>query len=370
MNPTLTALYQEAESFIIQCYAELGSTDRTASRLLEIEREIARTGTYKHTFEELEHGARMAWRNSNRCIGRLFWKSLAVYDRRELGTAESVFQALLEHIALATNQGKIIPTLTLFAPAPADPSDPAADSAPVRIWNHQLIRYAGYETEGGIIGDPNSVKLTRIAQQLGWKGAGTRFDVLPLIIQVNGAQPEWFEIPKAYVLEVPLKHPELDWFEELKLRWYGVPMIADMKLEIGGIHYVAAPFNGWYMETEIGARNLADTSRYNMLPEIAARMGLHTETNTSLWKDKALVELNIAVLHSFREAGVSIVDHHTAAEQFMRFERNEAQAGRELTGDWTWLIPPVSPATTGIFHRGYRNEIVKPNYFRQAPPYE
>ncbi|OXM88127.1 nitric oxide synthase oxygenase [Paenibacillus rigui] len=372
MNQTLTTLYEEAVQFIRSCYAELDRTELVTARLAQIEQAIHSNGTYEHTFEELEHGARMAWRNSNRCIGRLFWKSLQVVDRRHLHTAKEVCEALFQHISQATNHGKIVPTISLFAPEPASSSAsiPTPASAPVRIWNHQLLRYAGYETEEGVVGDPASLKLTEIALRLGWKGAGTPFDILPLIIQINGGEPEWFEIPEEIVLQVPLRHPEFDWFESLQLRWYAVPMIADMKLEIGGISYVAAPFNGWYMETEIGARNLADTFRYNMLPVIAKQLGLDTHTNTSLWKDKALIELNIAVLHSFKEAGVSIVDHHTAAEQFMRFEKSEGQAGRDLTGEWKWLIPPVSPATTGIFHKGYRNEIVKPNYFHQQPPYE
>ena len=55
-----------------------------------------------------------------------------------------------------------------------------------------------------------------------------------------------------------------------------MPALANMCLEIGGVCYPAAPFNGWYMGTEIGARNLADPGRYNQLPEIAARMGLDT----------------------------------------------------------------------------------------------
>jgi nitric-oxide synthase len=117
------------------------------------------------------------------------------------------------------------------------------------------------------------------------------------------------------------------------------------------------------MGTEIGARNLADTFRYNKLPAVAAALGLNTSSETTLWKDRALVELNVAVLHSFKKAGVSIVDHHTAAAQFSLFEQREEKAGRELTGDWVWLIPPVSPATTHIFHSSYRNEIVKPNFF-------
>jgi nitric-oxide synthase len=63
----------------------------------------------------------------------------------------------------------------------------------------------------------------------------------------------------------------------------------------------------------IGSRNLGDTYRYNQLPVVARKMGLDTSTNTSFWKDRALIEINAAVLHSFREDGVAIVDHHTAS---------------------------------------------------------
>ena len=33
---------------------------------------------------------------------------------------------------------------------------------------------------------------------------------------------------------------------------------------------------------------------------IATKMGLDTKKSSSLWKDRALVEVNIAVLHSFQ----------------------------------------------------------------------
>ena len=32
------------------------------------------------------------------------------------------------------------------------------------------------------------------------------------------------------MLEVPLRHPQLAWFSELRLRWYAVPVISDMYL--------------------------------------------------------------------------------------------------------------------------------------------
>jgi nitric-oxide synthase len=106
-----------------------------------------------------------------------------------------------------------------------------------------------------------------------------------------------------------------------------------------------------------------------MLPQVAKLMGLDTTSETTLWRDRALVELNIAVLHSFKKAGVSIVDHHTAAAQFKLFEEREAKAGRALTGNWTWLIPPLSPATTHIFHNSYDNRLVKPNFGVQEKSY-
>ena len=60
---------------------------------------------------------------------------------------------------------------------------------------------------------------------------------------------------------------------------------------MGGILYTAAPFSGWYADSEI-TRNLSDEGRYNQLPIIAARMGLSTNDNRNLWRDAALVVLN------------------------------------------------------------------------------
>jgi len=56
-----------------------------------------------------------------------------------------------------------------------------------------------------------------------------------------------------------------DWFEDFDLKWYALPAVANMMLEVGGLQFTAAPFNGWYMSSEIGARNLSDVYRYNLL---------------------------------------------------------------------------------------------------------
>ncbi|MEJ9115533.1 nitric oxide synthase oxygenase [Bacillus paramobilis] len=350
-------LIEEASQFITICYKELNKEQFIEERVKEIQVEIEKTGTYEHTFEELVHGSRMAWRNSNRCIGRLFWSKMHILDAREVNDEEGVYNALIHHVKYATNDGKVKPTITIFKQYQGEENN-------IRIYNHQLIRYAGYKTEMGVIGDSHSAVFTDFCQELGWQGEGTNFDVLPLVFSVDGKEPVYKEIPKKEVKEVPIEHPEYP-ISSLGAKWYGVPMISDMRLEIGGISYTAAPFNGWYMGTEIGARNLADHDRYNLLPAVAEMMELDTSRNGTLWKDKALIELNIAVLYSFKKQGVSIVDHHTAAQQFQQFEKQEASCGRVVTGNWVWLIPPLSPATTHIYHKPYPNEILKPNFFHK-----
>lgn len=89
-----------------------------------------------------------------------------------------------------------------------------------------------------------------------------------------------------------------------------------------------------YADSEV-VRNFADTGRMNVLPAIADQMGLATDENSSLWRDKAMVVLNEvrlldsvsghtascdrsiqcsqscplsqAILQSYRAAGLSVV---------------------------------------------------------------
>ena len=98
---------------------------------------------------------------------------------------------------------------------------------------------------------------------------------------------------------------------------------------------------------------------------VTVAFGLRNMTH----KDRALVELNIAVLHSFARQGVTIVDHHTASRQLLRHEERECQAGRLTPADWGWIVPPLSGSTTPVFHRHYENTILTPNYFYQPAPW-
>ena len=63
--------------------------------------------------------------------------------------------------------------------AAAQPGQPYA-----RVWNEQLIRYAGYRgADGCPVGDMRQEQFTAAMQSLGWRGKGEQFDVLPLAIE-------------------------------------------------------------------------------------------------------------------------------------------------------------------------------------------
>lgn len=354
---------EEAVRFLKLFHAENPAAGPAEPRLRAVIQEIADTGTYTHTPEELAFGARVAWRNSNRCIGRLYWRSLRVRDRRQVTTAEEIAAECVAHLREAGRDGRIRPTITVFAP-----DRPGAPGP--RIHNEQLIRYAGYtRPDGSVTGDPRNVAITAEARRLGWPGGpGTRFDVLPLVIEAGGRPPVLAELPAEVVLEVPIEHPAHPWFAGLGLRWHAVPAISGMVLEIGGVRYPCAPFNGWYMGTEIGARNLADTDRYDMLPAVAAGLGLDTSGEHTLWRDRALVELNVAVLHSFRRAGVTITDHHTESRRFLLHLEREERAGRICPADWSWIVPPISGSATPVFHRYYDDVPLSPRFVHPDAP--
>jgi nitric-oxide synthase len=311
--------------------------------------------------DSLQMAARGAWRNALRCIGRLHWRSLNVVDARTVSDVDSLFDTLCEHLRAANNGGQIRPVMTVFAPW----SGPDTE---IRVWNHQLIRYAGYPASDGTVklGDPANADITRLATALGWRPPARpgRFDVLPLVLQC-GSRLVLRELPRELVLEVPLRHPSLPWFERLGLRWHAVPAIADMIFATGADCHPCAPFNGWYMGTEIGARNLADANRYNQLPIVAEKMGLDTRNSRNLWRDHALLAINEAVLHSFERDGVRLVDHHQASVEFVRFCDHEEREGREVSADWTWIVPPMSGSATPVFHRSYPEKPELPNFLPQ-----
>uniref|UniRef100_A0A665TIZ0 Nitric oxide synthase n=1 Tax=Echeneis naucrates TaxID=173247 RepID=A0A665TIZ0_ECHNA len=332
-------------------------------RLEEVTKEIEASGTYQLKDTELIYGAKHAWRNAARCVGRIQWSKLQVFDARDCTTAHGMYNYICNHIKYATNKGNLRSAITIFPQRTDGKHD-------FRVWNTQLIRYAGYkQPDGNILGDPANAEFTEICMQLGWKAPKGRFDVLPLLLQANGNDPELFEIPEDLILEVPITHPRYEWFKELNLKWYGLPAVSNMLLEIGGLEFTCCPFSGWYMGTEIGVRDFCDSSRYNILEEVANKMALDTRKTSSLWKDQALVEINIAVLYSFQSCKVTIVDHHSATESFMKHMENEYRVRGGCPGDWVWIVPPMSGSITPVFHQEMLNYRLTPSFEYQPDPW-
>ncbi|XP_067136813.1 nitric oxide synthase, inducible-like [Centruroides vittatus] len=350
-------ILEDAKEFFEQ-YFESKKIDNEARelRIMNVKNSIESTGTYELSEEELLFGAKMAWRNASRCIGRIQWNRLILQDARHVRSTKEMFEKLCEHLALGTNGGNIRSVITVFPQRQLGRDD-------YRLWNPQLLSFAGYlQPDGSVVGDPGRVKFTRICQRLGWKGRGGKYDILPWVLSSPDEGPQVYDIPEELVLRIHLEHPNYPWFKDLGYQWYAVPAVANMMLDCGGLTFTAAPFNGWYMGTEIGARDLCDPQRYNITEEVGSRLGIDTSNTSTLWKDRVLLEVNLAVLYSFQKNKVTIVDHHTASETFIKhFESEQKQRGG-CPADWVWIVPPMSGSITSVFHQEMLCYSLKPSY--------
>lgn len=351
---------EEARAFLDAFHLAAGAS-RTVlqKRWAEVRRELSRSDHYEHTPEELAFGARLAWRNQGRCIGRLFWESLDVVDCRQVSDPDAMAERVTLHMKEALSDGRIRSLITIFPAV-------RGKALPAYIESRQITQYAGHVSpDGKVLGDRQNVEQTRIARAGGWRpeGENTAFDMLPWFLRDKQDRRIIVTLPKEAYREIPITHPHHDAFNALGLKWYAVPCVSSMLLTIGGIEYPCAPFNGFYMGTEIASRNLADTQRYNLLPEIARSMGLSQAGYPPLWRDTALTELNRAVLLSYRTQGVTMVDHHLASEQFMEFHAREQAQGRQVAADWRWIVPPQAGSACPVFHLKMRNFHPVPNFY-------
>ena len=342
-----------AIDFLTQFHTETTPAETLPGRIAQVRREIDDTGTYDaHPRRaHLRRARGLAQREPLHRPALLAQPGGAATaagpDRGRDLPAECV-----DHLQPrgARNGGAIRPVITIFAPA-----SPASRAPGSGTSSSSGTPATGRRT-AAVLGDPRYVEFTdRACTGLGWRGKGEavrraaagrsrrRHDGVRL-----------FDLPERAVLEVPLRHPEYPGSPSSACAGTRCPAISNMRLSIGGVNYPLAPFNGWYMGTEIGARNLADADRYDLLPVVAERLGLDTSRERTLWRDRALVELNRAVLHSFEQAGVTITDHHTESRRFLTHLRQRG-AGRAArcrpTGAGSCRRCPA--ALTPVFHRYY-----------------
>lgn len=67
-----------------------------------------------------------------------------------------------------------------------------------------------------------------------------------------------------------------------------------------------------------------------------------------------------------QKQNVTIMDHHSAAESFMKHMQNEYRARGGCPADWIWLVPPISGSITPVFHQEMLNYILSPFYYYQV----
>ncbi|KAL8792629.1 MAG: hypothetical protein Q9195_004757 [Heterodermia aff. obscurata] len=270
---------------------------------------------------------------------------------------------LIKATSDAFNGGNIQPTVFAFPPRKPDSRGPM-------IWNNQVLAFAGYEQQdGSVLGDPASRELTKAIIDLGWKPPmpKSKWDLLPIVTMAEDDVPVIAELPSDLRKLVEIRHPQHSAeFEKLDLKWVAFPALSRLGFDIGGVQYTATPFIGWFMDAEIGVRNLADSFRYNVLPDIVAALGLAggkigviaesfedlPEYERLSMLSRAQSELNYAVHWSYSQANVSMSDSLTASMKWSRYDDEfKAKNGFRLPADPYWLAPPQG-SIIPLWHRG------------------
>lgn len=60
------------------------------------------------------------------------------------------------------------------------------------------------------------------------------------------------------------------------------------------------------------------------------------------------------------------MDHHSAAESFMKYMQNEYRVRGGCPADWVWIVPPMSGSITPVFHQEMLNYILTPFFYYQV----
>lgn len=60
------------------------------------------------------------------------------------------------------------------------------------------------------------------------------------------------------------------------------------------------------------------------------------------------------------------MDHHSAAESFMKYMQSEYRARGGCPADWVWIVPPMSGSITPVFHQEMLNYVLTPFYYYQV----
>ena len=65
-------------------------------------------------------------------------------------------------------------------------------------------------------------------------------------------------------------------------------------------------------------------------------------------------------------SGVTITDHHSASDSFIKHMAREHRVRGGCPADWVWIVPPLSGGITEVFHQEMLNYRLKPSFLYQV----
>ncbi len=370
---------EEAEEFLRLFYAEAdepgaatvkGAAGRTApfeDRVAEVRDEIERTGTYVHTSAELTFGARVAWRSSARCIGRLYWRSLHVRDRRHVLAPDEVAAECVGHLDEATRRGRDPlddHRVRARTPRPHRARGSERAAHPLRGLPHRR-RVAG--RPAATSSSPTTPARSAGSRPRRWGGSTCS---------------RWWSRRRRLGRAGPAALRGAAGRRSSRSSWPTPTTRGSPNSACAGTRCRRSATCRWRSAASAtrprpstagtwAPRSAPATSptptATTCWPRSPGGSAWTPRTERTLWRDRALVELNLAVQHSFDEAGVTMADHHTESQRFLRTSPRGEAPGGAAPADWSWIVPPVSGGLTPVFHRYYTEPTDTGPMFRMDP---
>ena len=344
----------EAEEFLALFLTERPDAGSLAHRMAEVRAEVLATGTYTHTPEELTLAPR--WRGATpagawaACTGaacRCWTAGTAGRPSRSSRTWWPTF---------GDQRHRSQP-----GPDPADGLGLPGGGAgpPVRPGLERPV-----DPVRGLPGRarrPAAGRLHGSGAALGWTSKGEAFDVLPLAVQTPGegcACSICRRTRAGGAADAP----------GATLRRAGAALVRGTgDRQHAPVHRRRSVPAGAVQRVVHGHRDRRPQPRRlrtgtTCCPWSPRRSAGHLQRAT-LWRDRALVELNRAVLWSLSSARRADQRPPHRDPLFLTHVEREEQAGRKTPADWSWIVPPMSGAATPVFHRYYHEADLRPNFY-------
>lgn len=270
---------------------------------------------------------------------RTAWKTLQIRDRRHVFSAEAIFQNIKDHFdtimdqdILNTNDNITPPPciMTVFRPQIQN------EIMGIRFLSSHLFQYAGYmDKENGIVlGDPSNVEYTNYLIETNlWSPPSTRgaYDLLPLVLKMPHIdKPFVYILPRDITKhEVVLEHARYPGVKGICLKCAPIPFVMNYSMNLGGLVYPCAPFNGCFSPAEKSS-TLLYCKKYGIRSLLGNTMGYQTEDK--IIEQSVALELEQTILNSFEKKWHNILDYKgfiNSYKEYCAWRRSLRKSGGE-----------------------------------------